>query len=59
MLMAALPPAVSAYVFARQYNTWIEQASSVVLVGTLVSVATLTAVMWLAQSGALPRLAVW
>ena len=29
-LMAALPPALSAYVFARQYDTWIEQASGVV-----------------------------
>jgi predicted permease len=56
VLMAALPPALTAYVFARQYNTWIEQASSVVLIGTLVSVATLTAVMWMVQTHALPQL---
>ncbi len=56
VLMAALPPALTAYVFARQYDTWIEQASSVVLIGTLLSVATLTAVMWLVQTGMLPQL---
>jgi hypothetical protein len=50
VLMAALPPALSAYVFARQYDAWIEQASSAVLIGTLASVATLTAVMWLVQT---------
>jgi len=56
VLMAALPPALTAYVFARQYNAWIEQASSVVLIGTLLSVASLTAVMWLVQTGTLPQL---
>ena len=54
--MAALPPALTAYVFARQYDTWIEQASSVVLFGTLASVATLTVVMWLVQTHALVQL---
>jgi malonate transporter len=56
VLMAALPPALSAYVFARQYDVWIEQASSVVLMGTLLSVVTLTAVMWLAQTKSLVQL---
>jgi predicted permease len=56
VLMAALPPALSAYVFARQYDVWIEQASSAVLIGTLASVATLTAVMWLVQTNALVHL---
>jgi len=56
VLMAALPPALTAYVFARQYGIWIEQASSVVLIGTLASVATLIGVMWLVQSGTLARL---
>ena len=54
--MAALPPALSAYVFARQYDTWIEQASNVVLIGTLLSVVTLTAVMWLVQTKSLTEL---
>jgi malonate transporter len=56
VLMAALPPALSAYVFARQYDAWIEQASSAVLIGTIASVATLTAVMWLVQTHALVHL---
>jgi malonate transporter and related proteins len=53
VLMAALPPALTAFVFARQYGTWIEHASSVVLFGTLFSVVTLTIVMWLVKAGAL------
>jgi len=56
VLMAALPPALNVFVFARQYEAWIEQASSAVLVGTLVSIVTLTTVMWLVKSGTLPPL---
>ena len=56
VLMAALPPALTAFVFARQYDTWVEQASSAVLFGTLVSVVTLTVVMWLVKSHMLPQL---
>ena len=56
LLMAALPPALNVFVFARQYDTWVEQASSAVLVGTLASVVTLTTVMWLVKSGSLPPL---
>lgn len=59
VLMAALPPALTAFVFARQYGTWIEHASSVVLFGTLFSVVTLTAVMWLVKAQALPQLRLW
>jgi predicted permease len=47
VLLAALPPALTAYVFARHYDRWIEQASSLVLFGTLASVATLTIILWL------------
>ena len=53
MLMAALPPALNVFVLARQYNAWLEPASASVLIGTLVSVATLTTVMWLVQTGVL------
>ena len=56
VLMAALPPALNVFVFARQYDTWVEQASSAVLVGTLVSVVTLTGVMWMVKTGSLPAL---
>jgi malonate transporter len=54
ILMAALPPALNVYVMARQYETWVEQASSAVLFGTIASVATLTTVMWLVQTRAIP-----
>ena len=50
VLMAALPPALNVFVIARQYETWIEQASGAVLLGTLVSVVTLTTVMWLVKT---------
>ena len=56
VLMAALPPALNVFVLARQYEAWVEPASGSVLLGTLVSVATLTTVMWLVQNGALPPL---
>ncbi len=56
ILMAALPPALTVYVFARHYDTWIEEASGVVLLGTALSVATLTAAMWSIQSGTLPHI---
>jgi malonate transporter and related proteins len=56
VLMAALPPALNVFVFARQYDTWVEQASSAVLIGTIVSVLTLTSVMWMVKTGTLPPL---
>jgi len=55
VLMAALPPALSVFVFARQYDTWVEQASGAVLLGTLVSVVTLTTVMWLVKNDLVPQ----
>ncbi len=54
VLMAALPPALNVFVFARQYDTWVEEASSSVLLGTAVSVVTLTTVMWLVKTHSLP-----
>ena len=55
VLMAALPPALNVFVLARQYESWVEPASGSVLLGTLLSVATLTTVMWLVQRGGLPQ----
>jgi malonate transporter and related proteins len=55
VLLAALPPALNVFIMARQYDTWVQQASGSVLFGTLVSVVTLTAVMWLLKSGTLPH----
>jgi predicted permease len=53
VLMASLPPALNAFVIARQFDTWIEPASVAVLIGTFASVITLTGVMWLIKSGQL------
>jgi malonate transporter len=54
VLMASLPPALNVFVIARQYDTWIEPASVTVLLGTFVSVVTLTSVMWLIKTGQIP-----
>jgi malonate transporter len=53
LLLASLPPALNAFIIARQYDTWVEAASTAVLLGTLVSVLTLTAIMWLLKTGQL------
>ena len=55
VLMSALPPALSVFVLARQYDSWVEAATGAVLIGTLASVVTLTGVMWLVQRGGLPH----
>lgn len=55
VLMAALPPALNVFVFARQYDSWVEEASNSVLFGTALSVITVTIVIWLVKSGMLPR----
>jgi hypothetical protein len=55
VLMAALPPALNVFVLGRQYDAWVEPASGSVLLGTLVSVATLTTVMWLVQHDVLTQ----
>jgi malonate transporter len=54
VLMAALPPALNVFIMARQYDTWVAQASGSVLFGTFVSVVTLTTVMWLVKTQMLP-----
>jgi malonate transporter and related proteins len=54
VLMAALPPALNVFIMARQYDTWVAQASGAVLFGTFVSVITLTTTMWLVKTGTLP-----
>ena len=53
-LMAALPPALNVFVMARQYDTYVERASAGVLVGTLVSVLTVTGLLWLIAENRLP-----
>jgi predicted permease len=53
-LMACLPPALNVFIIARQYDTYVEEASNAVLLGTVVSVGTLTSVLYLVKNELLP-----
>jgi hypothetical protein len=52
--MAALPPALNIFVLASQYQVGIERASAAILAGTLVSMVTLTGIIWLLKTGTVP-----
>jgi len=54
LLMTALPPALNVFILARQYNTYIEEASAAVLVGTIASVITLTTMLYMVREGLVP-----
>ncbi|MFT0859074.1 AEC family transporter [Ancylobacter sp. G4_0304] len=49
VLMASLPPALNAFIMAKQYETYVEGASGGVLIGTVVSVVTVTAMLYALQ----------
>jgi malonate transporter and related proteins len=54
VLMAALPPALNIFVISTQYDIGVERASACILVGTLVSMVTLTAFLWFIKTGRMP-----
>jgi predicted permease len=55
VVMAALPPALNIFVISTQYNVGVERASACVLIGTLASMVTLTAVLYFTtRTGTLP-----
>ena len=54
ILMAALPPALNVFVLAQQYDTYVQRASSAILIGTVASVFTLTAALYLTTRNLLP-----
>lgn len=54
MLLAALPTATNVFVIAQQYGVWVQRASASVLVTTIVSIATVTAILYAIKSGLLP-----
>jgi len=56
VLMACLPPAANVFVLASQYHSYIERASSSVLIGTAVSVFTVTGILYLIVGDLLPGL---
>ena len=51
IIMAALPPALNIFVISTQYKVGIERASACILVGTIVSMVTLTGFLWLVKTG--------
>jgi malonate transporter len=55
IVMAALPPALNIFVISTQYGVGVERASACVLVGTVASVVTLTAFLYLIETGILPH----
>lgn len=54
VLMSCLPPATNVFVLAQQYGTYIQRASSFVLIGTAVSIVTVTGFIWAITTGVLP-----
>lgn len=56
VLMAALPPATNVFVLATQYQVYVQRASSAVLVGTGLSVVTVTAILYLVRNDLLPTI---
>jgi predicted permease len=55
MIMAALPPALNIFVISTQYGVGVERASASILVGTIASMVTLTAFLWLIREGIMPH----
>lgn len=53
VLMAALPSATNVFVLAQQYDVWTQKASAAVLVTTLLSVATVSTLLYLVTQGQL------
>jgi predicted permease len=54
VVMAALPPALNIFVISTQYNVGVERASACVLLGTVVSMLTLTGFLYLVKTGRMP-----
>lgn len=54
LTMAALPPALNIFVISTQYNVGVERASACVLVGTIASMVTLTALLFVIRTGMMP-----
>jgi predicted permease len=54
VLMASLPPALNVFVLANQYHVYVERASTAILIGTLASVGTVTALLLLVAHDSIP-----
>lgn len=54
VLLAALPTATNVFVISQQYHVWIERASASVFITTMLSVVTVTALLYAIKTGLLP-----
>ncbi|MCR4267383.1 AEC family transporter [Nitratireductor sp. ZSWI3] len=54
VLLASLPTATNVFVISQQYGVWMERASASVLITTVLSVGTVTALLYAITNGILP-----
>ncbi len=54
VLMAALPTATNVFVIGQQYGVWVQRASASILLTTVISVATVTGLLYAIRNGLLP-----
>jgi len=54
VLLSALPTATNVFVIGQQYGVWIERASATILVTTVLSVLSVSALLYAITSGLLP-----
>lgn len=54
VLLAALPTATNVYVLAQQYDVWVERASACILITTLLSVFSVSLLLYAITHGLLP-----
>ena len=54
VLLASLPTATNVFVIAQQYGVWVERASATILITTVLSVISVTGLLYLMTEGLLP-----
>jgi predicted permease len=52
--MASLPPALNVFVIANQYKVYVQRASGAILVGTALSVFTVTTLLYMISQNMVP-----
>jgi len=57
VLLASLPTATNVFVIAQQYGVWVERASASILATTVLSVATVSLLLYAMTEGLLPGIA--
>ncbi len=54
ILLASLPTATNVFVIGQQYGVWQERASATILITTVISVFSVSALLFAIKSGVLP-----